>query len=219
MPGTYFQTLVITLFLFISATSIASGQKLLNSFTVLNKGGNNYVNWTFNEGYSQAVKRIGIQRSKDSASYYATIGHATLSTKKENHYIDDEPVTGSNFYRLFILFKDGSYAFSHSAKIVLLPATLSNSGKHPVSFQPSIFVYSNPDGNVNISIADVKKNDYTIRFYDVTDHFLFEISDIEKSLLIVDKVNFLHAGWFHYKLYKNGKIFESWKFYIPNKEP
>lgn len=219
MPRTYFSAAVFTLFFLFSAVSLACGQDLLSSLTVINKGGENQVNWVFSESYNQSVKSIGIQRSQDSATYYATIGQAAAPTRNQNHYVDGSPVAGSNFYRLFILFKDGSYAFSRPTKIILLPATLSNSGRHPVSFQPSIFVYTNADDNVNISIADAEKNNYTIRFYDAADRFLFEVNDIKKPLLIVDKANFLHSGWFHYELYKNGKIFEKWKFFIAGDRP
>ncbi len=219
MPRTYFQAVAFTLFFFFSAMSMAVGQDLLNSLTVINKGGKNHINWVFNENYNQSVKSIGIQRSQDSTTYYSTIGQASSPVKNQNHYVDNNPVAGSNFYRLFMLFKDGSYAFSRAAKIILLPATLSNSGTHPVSFQPSIFVYTNADDNVNISIADAEQNNYTIRFYDAADRFLFEINDIKKPLLIVDKANFLHSGWFHYELYKNGKIFEKWKFFIAQDRP
>ena len=197
-------------------TLLASAQQdLLYSFTVINKGGQNEVNWTFNDNANPSlIKRIGIQRAMDSLGNYATIGHAGVAQKKTNQFVDKKPTAGSNYYRLFIFYKDGQYAFSKSAKIILLPATLSNSGQTAVSFQPSIFVYSNRDGNVNISIADAAKADYTIRFYDAADRFLFEIDKIDKPLLIVDKTNFLHAGWFHYELYKDGKIFEKWKFFI-----
>lgn len=203
---------VCMLLLFIAGVSVVKGQELLKSFTVINKGGKNEVNWVFD--YNN-VKLIGIQRSRDSLNYYSTIGHATHPELKENHYVDTKPVPGSNYYRLFIMLSNGSYFFTHSTKIVLLPATLSNSATNaPVSFQPSIFVYTNPDGNVNISIADAGKSHYTIRFYDAANHFLFEVNKIEKPLLVLDKANFLHSGWFHYELYKDGKIYEKWKFFI-----
>ncbi len=204
-----------TAFLFFLCMLVASalkGQDLLKTFTVVNKGGQNEISWVFDYN---GVKLVGIQRSRDSANYYATIGHATHPAQKENHFVDKKPLAGNNYYRLFIMFTNGAYVFTHPTKIELQPATLSNS-QGPVSFQPSIFVYTNPDGNVNISIADAKSNDYTIRFYSADNRFLFEVNKIEKPLLILDKSNFLHSGWFHYELYKNGKIYEKWKFFIPD---
>ena len=207
---------IISLFIMTVPSILANGQEqdLFDSFTVLNKGGQNYVSWEFKNEKGQNVKRIGIQRSKDSI-VFSTIGHADNPSFNRNEFVDKKPPPGANYYRLFIFFKDGSYAFSGARKIILIPSTLSNSRVNiPVSFQPSIFVYTNPEGNVNISIADAKKNDYTIRFYDDAGQFLFEINEIKKSLLIIDKVNFLHSGWFHFKLYRNGEIFEEWKFHI-----
>lgn len=209
-PVYFFATLLL---LFVIGGTSLRAQDLMKNFTVVNKGGANYVNWTFDYN---GVKLIGIQRSRDSANYYATIGHATHPAQKENQYIDKKPVAGANYYRLFIMFTNGAYVFTKPTKIVLTPATLSNSeSQGPVSFQPSIFVYTNPDGNVNISIADAKNNDYTIRFYSADNRFLFEVNKINKPLLILDKSNFLHSGWFHYELYRNGQIYEKWKFFIP----
>jgi hypothetical protein len=49
---------------------------------------------------------------------------------------------------------------------------------------------------------------YKIRFLDQQDQFLFEIRQIRDSLLIVEKVNFRHAGLFQYELYKDNALVE-----------
>lgn len=190
----------------------ALSQALLPNITITNQGGKNYISWK--SDYDQ-IKLIGIQRSRDSLTNYATIGHADEPNKKTNTYIDKKPFAGKNFYRLFIVLTNGSYFFSNPAGITLTPATLSTTNSNrPMAFQPSIFVYTNPDGNVNISLAHASSNQYSIRFYDAQDHFLFEVKDIKKPFLILDKSNFLRSGWYHYELYENGKIKEKWKFYI-----
>lgn len=55
---------------------------------------------------------------------------------------------------------------------------------------------------------------YKIRFFDQQDQFLFEIRQIRDSLLIVEKVNFRHAGLFQYELYKDNMLVERNTFTI-----
>lgn len=199
-------------FLFMGYSFLSWSQALLPYITVTNEGGKNYISWR--SGYEN-IKMIGIQRSRDSIYNYSTIGHAGNPNKAANEYTDKKPFVGKNFYRLFIVLTNGSYFFSNPAGITLTPATLSSSnGDKPLAFQPSIFVYTNPDGNVNISLAHAATEQYSIRFYDARNHFLFEITDIKKPFLVLDKSNFLRSGWYHYDLFQNGKILEKWKFYV-----
>lgn len=192
---------------------VASAQALLPHISVYYENGKNHVTWT--SPYT-GIRQIGVQRSRDSVVNYATIGYAKDPNKKENEYIDAHAQPGKNYYRLFILMDNNSYFFSDAATISMKPVTLKTqpAPNVPQVFSPSIFVYTNPDGNVNISLADAAQNHYDIRFFDADDHFLFAIRDISQPLLIVDKSNFMRAGWYHYELYENGKIKEKWKFYI-----
>jgi hypothetical protein len=55
---------------------------------------------------------------------------------------------------------------------------------------------------------------YKIRFFDQQYKLLFEIGYIRDSLLIVEKVNFLHAGLFQYELFKDNLLVEKNSFII-----
>jgi hypothetical protein len=55
---------------------------------------------------------------------------------------------------------------------------------------------------------------YKIRFFDQQKEFLFEIGHIRDSLLIVEKVNFRHAGLFQYELFKDNMLVEKNSFII-----
>jgi hypothetical protein len=191
----------------------ASSQTLLPHISVYYENGKNHITWI--SSYT-GIKQIGVQRSQDSLVNYATIGYAKNPGKKENEYVDAHAVAGKNYYRLFILMDNNAYFFSDPATISMKPVTLKTQPPPsvPQVFSPSIFVYTNADGNVNISLAGAPESHYDIRFFDSDDHFLFAIRDIRKPLLILDKSNFLRAGWYHYELYENGKIKEKWKFYI-----
>lgn len=203
-------TLTICVIVFFSFP--AAAQALLPNITVVSKNGKNYLSWT--SGYT-GIRQIGIQRSQDSLFNFATIGHAEDPARKVNSFVDTRPMPGKNFYRLFVLLGNNSYFFTNPTSLSLEPATVAGPvGNAPQAYSPSVFVYTNADGNVNISLASAGKKKYDIRFFDQDNHFLFEISDIRQPLLILDKTNFMRAGWYHYELYEDGKIKEKWKFYI-----
>lgn len=199
----------------------AYSQALLPHITVYNKNGEMYISWT--SGYT-GIKQIGVQRSQDSLFNYATIGFAHDPNKKVNEFIDRKPQAGKIFYRLFVLFTNSSYFFTDPASpATQLPMAASGqlapgqsaSSNAPQAFAgPSIYVYTNAEGNVNISLANAKEHHYEIRFFNSENQFLFNLKNIEKPLLILDKSNFLRAGWYHYELYDNDKLIEKWKFYI-----
>jgi len=55
----------------------------------------------------------------------------------------------------------------------------------------------------------------TVKFFDDSSKLLFELSAIKTSPLILDKSNFLHAGWFKFELYEDGQLKEKNKLFIP----
>lgn len=190
----------------------AFSQALLPHITVHNKNGVNYITWT--SGYT-GIKQIGVQRSQDSLFNYATIGFIPNPDKKVNEFVDKKPPAGKSFYRLFVLFTNNSYFFTDATSESLQPATVEGPANNaPQSYGPSIYVYTNADGNVNISLANAKTHHYEIRFFDSENNFLFDLRNIENPLLILDKSNFLRSGWYHYELFDNDKLVEKWKFYI-----
>ncbi|MGH2642412.1 MAG: hypothetical protein ACRDE2_00560 [Chitinophagaceae bacterium] len=210
--------IILTISILIIPGISAYSQALLPHTTVYNKNGANYISWT--SGYT-GIKQIGVQRSQDSLFNYATIGFARDPDKKVNEFLDKKPPAGKVFYRLFVLFTNNSYFFTDpSSESLAFPQSVAmgvprnNVQNGPNVFQPSIYVYTNSDGNVNISLANVKSHHYEIRFFDSNNNFLFDLRHIENPLLILDKSNFLRAGWYSYELYDNDKLIEKWRFYI-----
>jgi hypothetical protein len=83
-------------------------------------------------------------------------------------------------------------------------------------YKPSRYIYTTErDGNVAISLPDAKSNHYSIKFFEDDKTFLFEVKQVKETWLVVDKTNFMHAGWFRFELYEDGKIKETHKFFIP----
>ena len=82
-------------------------------------------------------------------------------------------------------------------------------------YKISNFVFTGKDGNVFISLPDVDKHKYMIKFLEMDLVLVLELKEIKKKLLIVDKTNFVHAGWFRFELYEEGKLKEKNKLFIP----
>lgn len=79
---------------------------------------------------------------------------------------------------------------------------------------PSLRIYSSKDNNIVIHLPEAGLKRYIVKFYDENDNFLFELTKIKEEYLIVEKVNFVHAGWFHFEIFENGKSLEKNKFFI-----
>jgi hypothetical protein len=82
-------------------------------------------------------------------------------------------------------------------------------------YKPSRYVFTERDGNVNIMVPDTENRNYSIKFFTENNTPLFEIGKIIESPLLIDKANFLQAGWFKFELYEDGKLKEKHKLYIP----
>lgn len=202
---------------------------VLPDFTALIKTGK--IQLDFISGFRD-VKQIGVQRSLDSVLNFNTIGYISLPNESRNAYLDNKPLPGTNYYRLFILFNSGRYFYSKtkpavpdstinaSQKLQLSDVNDAMSGEEDeneekISWHPSNYIYTTADGNVNIRLPDAPKKKFSVKFYETDGTFLFEIKEVTEPFLILEKAIFLHSGWFNFEVYDNGKLFEKWSLYIP----
>ncbi|MBY0349026.1 MAG: hypothetical protein K2W79_12265 [Hydrotalea flava] len=81
-------------------------------------------------------------------------------------------------------------------------------------WKPSIFVFTNNKGYVTIALPNTKIHDYSVKFFNDKNEFVFQMNGIKDPYLVVDKSNFLHAGWFYFELYEDHHLQEKNKFYI-----
>jgi len=82
-------------------------------------------------------------------------------------------------------------------------------------YKISTYVFTGKDGNVTIALSDVNHKKYFVAFYESDDTPVFEVKDIHDAVLIIDKTNFGHSGWFRFELYEDGKLKEKNKLLIP----
>ncbi|MGN6495518.1 MAG: hypothetical protein ACTHLE_26250 [Agriterribacter sp.] len=85
-------------------------------------------------------------------------------------------------------------------------------------YKPSSFIFTNSDGNVTIVLPAGKQNQFRIKFFDEDGSDLFQLNSIREQIVILDKSNFMHSGWFRFELYEKDVLKEKNKILIP-KDP
>lgn len=81
-------------------------------------------------------------------------------------------------------------------------------------WRPSKYIYTNTRGYITINLPQVKQYKYHVIFYEEDGSELFRIKTIKEPELILDKTDFIHAGWFTFELFEDDKLKERNKFYL-----
>jgi hypothetical protein len=82
-------------------------------------------------------------------------------------------------------------------------------------YKPSKFVYTERDGNVRIALPAALLKKYSIKFFEEDNSAAFEVKQVKDTMLILDKSNFGHSGWFKFELYEDGQLKEKHRLFIP----
>ncbi|MBC7888184.1 MAG: hypothetical protein H7Z13_09850 [Ferruginibacter sp.] len=207
----------------IAFTGNIFAQDTLPKISVKNRDGKVIVSWK--NTYGAKINNVNIQRSTDSIKRFTTIGSVLNPMNKENGFVDSKSPGGKIFYRVFVAFDGGDYLFTRSYRpvadtsmekdIMELPEEKTGKPVTAPNFVPSKFVFTGKDNNVIINLSNAASRKFSIKFFDEDDDLLFEVHNIKEPYLILEKVNFLHSGWFKYHLYDNDILLEKYKFYIP----
>ena len=213
-------------------------QDTLPAFTVVNRSGKVIVSWV---NPFDSLVQISIQRSPDSLRGYKTIMTVPDPRSVTNGYLDNKAPNTNMFYKIYVQQPGGRYFFSKAKRpvddkgrlTVYSPATNNQGGNRLVDglfrtdsgkikvqdpknlYTPSIFVYTNPSGDVVIALPESKSKQYSIKFFLENGKALFQMAQVKESVLTLDKSNFLHSGWFRFELYENNVLKEKNKFFIP----
>jgi hypothetical protein len=131
----------------------------------------------------------------------------TTSNAEDKTDSSDNKLTVPRFPWLVNGSKDssGTYSKIDSALIKKEPEIIT---------YPSQRIYTGRENNLVIHLRDASSKKYSVKFFDETDSLLFELTKLKEEYLIVEKVNFVHSGWFHFELFENGKLLEKNKFFI-----
>jgi hypothetical protein len=85
----------------------------------------------------------------------------------------------------------------------------------PNAYAPSLFVYTHPDGNIRIQVPNrARLSNYRIKFFESDKRFLFELKNLPAPNFQLDKINFLHGGWFLFELYEDARLIEKHKLHL-----
>lgn len=196
-------------------------QKPLPYIEVKDYNGKVIVSWI--NDYKRKANGISIQRSSDSIRDFTTIATVLNPENIDNGFLDKKPPAGKLFYRVFVAFPGGSYAYSVTRRPVRseMSTELStgdsialNTPRNPVTKRVK-YVTLVRDNNLMIRLPDTSSKKYSIRFYDDQENLLFEIGKLTEPVLIIEKVNFVHSGWFRYELSEAGKLVDRDRFFIP----
>lgn len=143
----------------------------------------NNNNVVVNDGEPPPVRMITV-RNRDSV-------FAVMEYSYYKHFKDS--INKATKDTLFVLGKD---------EVQLRPFNPDN------IYVPSIYVIANKDGFIQLRLPELGQKKYKITFYEMDGKKLFTINSIPESDLVIDKSNFIHAGWFRFELYENDKLKE-----------
>ena len=87
-------------------------------------------------------------------------------------------------------------------------------------FQPkevysvSRYVFIDKAGLIHVELPWYARRKYLVKFFEEDRSPLFEIRDVRDAVLLLDKANFMEAGWYLFEIYEDGKLLEKNKLFI-----
>jgi hypothetical protein len=214
--------LLISIYLSIAVAANTMAQDTLPNIRVKNLSGRIIISWK--NTYRATISNIIIQRSFDSLKNFSTIGTVLNPQNKENGFADVKPPYNKMYYRVLVSFEGGSYVYTRSYRPVkdtssiigiIKDTFLITEPPKPSGYVASKRIYTGKDNNVVLNLPDAPLKKYLVKFFDENDNFVFEVTKIPEPFLILEKVNFMHSGWFFFELYENGVLIEKHKFFVP----
>lgn len=81
-------------------------------------------------------------------------------------------------------------------------------------WKPSLYIYTNNSGSVSFDFPKHKQHYYRVVIYNTMGKEIFRIKQIKTENLVLEKGNFLSAGWFNFEIFEDEKLKEKNKFYL-----
>ncbi|BAV08482.1 hypothetical protein SAMN05421788_11464 [Filimonas lacunae] len=135
----------------------------------------------------------------------------TLFTiKKSDSVITRIPFAQYKKFRDSILYKTKDSLFAVGEDEIIIKPFIPQ----PPTWRPSIYIFTNREGYVMMHLPDAMQKHYKVVMYDADGKVLYTINRVKDTQLTLDKSDFIHAGWFSFDLFEDGKLKEHNKFYI-----
>jgi hypothetical protein len=125
-----------------------------NSFTATLTGSTVTLNWV---GYSDAASHYELERSADGAAFsqIGVVDGRSASKEAAYTYVDQQPLSPVNYYRLKVVENNGSVDYSKVLKVnVTRPGSSFQAFPNPVATSLTIR-FPEPQKNVDMRIADM----------------------------------------------------------------
>lgn len=217
---------IILFFLCLTISSLAVwAQPDLPNVATLSQSGINILSW--NSPYTSGVRAVTVERTSGSEVPYVEIGAVKDITRPSQYFTDANPLPGKNFYRVKLLFNSNLEWYSNEVLITVdsnldyrkvvptkdsiekLVNELGVTTQIPTNnYQISTYVYTNPyNGNINIELNNALDIAYKIEFYDAQGKKVLEIPRVNDNLVVLDKRNFQHNGYYRFVVFKENKEF------------
>lgn len=81
-------------------------------------------------------------------------------------------------------------------------------------YKPSRLVFLDKNGLLHLEMPDPGRKNYHVKFYEEDKSFLFEVKAIRDPLLLLEKSNFGHAGWFLFEVFEDGRLIEKNRVFL-----
>ena len=145
--------------IFLTSSNITAQQLSLPNLTIRSIGTRVIVSWK--QDYKKPISNLNIQRSYDSLKNYKTIGEVLSPQSIENGYIDANPPYNKMYYRVFVAFEGGSYAYSNIYRAKkdtskIQGVDMPNTNLFPITKAADNFPWLSIKPNENIVLLDEK---------------------------------------------------------------
>jgi hypothetical protein len=161
---------------------------------------NRQVRVSWDVSSENGIQKYGIQRA-DDGNGFAKLGEIIARAGAgPQHYewMDNNPVTGANHYRISLVKNDGSVFLSRTVTVLL------NEEK------PEMKIYPNPvmNNEINVQFINLVKGKYTARLINAKGQVVMDrLIDYDGSSVIQPfKISNQYAAGVYYFLVSNGKI-------------
>ncbi len=76
-------------------------------------------------------------------------------------------------------------------------------------------IFASKESNVVLHVENAAAKKYIVKFYNENNDLIFQLNRIPEDYLIIEKVNFVRSGLYHFEIYEDGKLIETNTIFVP----